>query len=125
MDTKTQIHAETHRRLLEAMIEKLRPEGDTAALVYAAQSVVQQWPENLHIGSAQAAQAATTLFVNVAMEIYMEMQAAGSYSRELLPLLHADDSDVSNLLADVALVAKKQIVREHAMQVFVRAYLKM
>ena len=106
--------AEIHRRLLEAMIEKLRPDGDMAALVYAAQSLVERGFGTLGSGPAQEA---TKLFAAVAMELFEEIKTAGTYHRDLLPLLHAEDADISNMLADVALVAKKQIVREYAIQV--------
>ena len=112
--TSASVSTEINRQLLVAMIEKLRPDGDAAPLVYVAQYMVEKRFDTLHIASVQAA---TRLFENVAMDLYLETKADGKYSKDLLPLLNAEDSDIHDMLADVALLAKKQIVIEYSIQV--------
>ena len=73
---EVQTVAEVNRRLLNAMIERLLPDGDAAALVYAAQYLVDIRFERLKIESVQAA---TKMFESVGMEFYMEFKSQGSY----------------------------------------------
>ena len=58
-------------------------------------------------------QAAVKLFSDVCMELYHELIQQGPYSKELLPLIHAEDADVRALLTDVVFLANKLIISEY------------
>ena len=58
------------------MIERLRPGGDSASLVYSAQKLVEMRFQTMKIESVQAA---TKLFEDVAMEIYHEVAEKGVF----------------------------------------------
>jgi len=99
-----------NKRLVDAMIERMRPNGDGAALVYAAQNLVEKRFKTMNIHSVQAA---TRLFEDVCMELFHELVAQGPYSKDLLPLITADDTDIRSMLTDVIFLANKLIISEY------------
>lgn len=105
-----QVSKDINKRLVASMIERLRPGGDAAALVYAAQRLVEMRFTKMKI---DAVQAATKLFEDVCMEMYHEMVQQGTYSKEFLPLIHADQADIRALLTDVIFLANKLIISEY------------
>jgi serine/threonine protein kinase len=104
------VSSDINKRLVAAMIERLRPGGDSASLVYSAQKLVEMRFQTMKIESVQAA---TKLFEDVAMEIYHEVAEKGPYSKDLLPLVHADDADVRSMLTEVVFLANKLIISEY------------
>ena len=108
------VSSDINKRLVAAMIERLRPGGDSASLVYAAQKLVEVRFETMKIESVQAA---TKLFEDVAMQIYRELATQGPYSKDLLPLVHADDADVRSMLTEVVFLANKLIISEYNIRV--------
>eukprot|EP00667_Euglena_gracilis_P001455 EG_transcript_1456 len=105
-----QVSREVNQRLVNAMIERLRPGGDSSALVYAAQQLVELRFETMQIDSVQAA---TKLFEDTSIELYHELAQKGPYSRDLLPLIHADESDVRSMLSEVIFLGNKLIISEY------------
>ena len=85
------------------MTERLRPGGDSASLVYTTQKIVE-----LRYGQikAESVQAAVKLFEDVSMELYWELKREGPYSKDLLPLMHAEDADVRALLMGVVFLVR-------------------
>eukprot|EP00669_Euglena_mutabilis_P007914 TRINITY_DN3088_c0_g1_i4.p2 TRINITY_DN3088_c0_g1~~TRINITY_DN3088_c0_g1_i4.p2 ORF type:complete len:739 (+),score=330.73 TRINITY_DN3088_c0_g1_i4:466-2682(+) len=104
------VSRDINKRLVAAMTERLRPGGDSAALVYSAQKLVEMRFSTMKI---DAVQAATKLFEDVCMEMYHDLARQGPYSKELLPLIHADDTDVRSMLTDVIFLANKLIISEY------------
>ena len=68
------VSTDINKRLVAAMIERMRPGGDSASLVYSAQKLVEMRFETMKIESVQAA---TKLFEDVAMQLYHEVEARG------------------------------------------------
>jgi len=66
---------ETGVALAAAMTERLRPGGDSAALVYSAQKLVEMRFSTMKI---DAVQAATKLFEDVCMEMYHDLARQGA-----------------------------------------------
>eukprot|EP00668_Euglena_longa_P003646 GGOE01004268.1.p1 GENE.GGOE01004268.1~~GGOE01004268.1.p1 ORF type:complete len:942 (-),score=244.12 GGOE01004268.1:494-3268(-) len=105
-----QVNRDINKRLVAAMTERIRPGGDSASLVYTAQKLVEMRFSKMKI---DAVQAATKLFEDVCMDMYHELAQQGPYSKELLPLIYADDVDVRAMLTDVIFLANKLIISEY------------
>eukprot|EP00668_Euglena_longa_P029986 GGOE01037377.1.p1 GENE.GGOE01037377.1~~GGOE01037377.1.p1 ORF type:complete len:938 (-),score=288.75 GGOE01037377.1:294-3074(-) len=104
------VSREINRRLVAAMIERMRPGGDGAALVYAAQNLVEKRYERMNI---HAVQAATKLFEDVCMELCQDLAHKGPYSRDFLPLISCDGTEIRSILTDVIFLANKLIISEY------------
>eukprot|EP01012_Entosiphon_sulcatum_P025583 TRINITY_DN30927_c0_g1_i1.p1 TRINITY_DN30927_c0_g1~~TRINITY_DN30927_c0_g1_i1.p1 ORF type:complete len:901 (+),score=137.98 TRINITY_DN30927_c0_g1_i1:157-2859(+) len=104
------VSTDINQLLINAMIERLRPNGDSAALVYVCQKLVDMRYESMSIESVQHA---TRLFEPVAVEMCQKVLSRGTYDPELLPLTQVSDIAVHSMLADVTFQACRLLRREY------------
>ena len=75
-----------NKLLVGAMLERLRPGGDSANLVYCAQTIAERRLQRMTLDEEsvemmEAVRAAISLFEDVSMDCYQEAKNSGHYSR--------------------------------------------